>query len=113
MKVALVGRDLITTSRVLAAAGGRVEVVRYDEPAALPRASGVSLLLVDWSDRQPGWGQALVDWRTALPPADRPRLILFGPHTDLTAHAEARAGGLGPMWARSRLIRELGALLEG
>ena len=41
-----------------------------------------------------------------------PRLILFGPHTDLEAHADARAAGLGPMWARSKLVAELQALME-
>jgi hypothetical protein len=38
-------------------------------------------------------------------------VVLFGPHTDLAAHAEARAAGLGPMLARSKLLADLPTLL--
>ena len=34
-------------------------------------------------------------------------IILFGPHTDLDAHAAAREAGLGPMRARSALVAGL------
>jgi hypothetical protein len=40
------------------------------------------------------------------------RVILFGPRTDLEAHAAARAAGLGPMWARSKVIAGLPSLLR-
>jgi hypothetical protein len=39
------------------------------------------------------------------------RVILFGRHTDLEAHAAAREAGLGPMWARSKLVTELSDLI--
>ena len=42
------------------------------------------LVLVDWSGRQAGWADALRG-RTGS------RVILFGRHTDLEAHADARA----------------------
>jgi hypothetical protein len=107
VSVAVLTRDLIIASRVLeAAARAGVEAVRVDEPAALPAAD---LLLVDWAQRTHEWGPALVAWRSSAPPAAR--LILFGPHTDLAAHADARAAGLGPMWARSKLLTELPSLL--
>ena len=113
MTVTLVARDLIMGSRVIAAVGAGGAFRRCDEPAQLPLASQVSLCLVDWSERRPGWGKALLTWSTAAPPTARPRVILFGPHTDLAAHADARAAGLGPMWARSRLLRELPSLVGG
>ncbi len=50
--------------------------------------------------------------RVLLPNAD-PRLILYGPHTDLVAHAAASAAGLGPMLARSKLVASLPSLFDG
>jgi hypothetical protein len=38
-------------------------------------------------------------------------VILFGPHGDLEAHAAARATGLGPMIARSKLVADLPTLV--
>lgn len=111
MSVALVARDLIFGSRILAAAAPRIPVFRCDDPSQLPPPFGIDLVLVDWSERQPGWATALTDWVAAAPAPHRPRVILYGPHTDLAAHAEARAAGLGPMWARSRILRELPSLL--
>jgi hypothetical protein len=110
--VALVSRDLMIASRI-ADAGARagVEVQRFDEPSQLPAPSGVSLVLVAWDERQPGWGERLVDWQTGLLGAHPARIVLFGPHVDLLAHAEARAVGLGPMRARSKLLVELPSLL--
>ena len=61
------------------------------------------LVLVDWSAREPSWADALR--------GSTARVILFGRHTDLEAHTEARAAGLGPMWARSKLITELPSLV--
>jgi hypothetical protein len=97
--------DLMLFSRideVVRAAGGLLQ--RVDQPVALPPPSSVDLVLIDWSARRESWGRDLSDWGA---PADGPRMILFGQHTDLEAHRAARAAGLGPMWARSRLLRDL------
>jgi hypothetical protein len=102
MIVGAVVSDLLLYSRIDAAArAAGAEVVRVDTPADLP--ADLDLVLVDWAARRPGWSDALRD-RSA-------RVILFGPHTDLEAHAAARAAGLGPMWARSKLVAELPALV--
>ncbi|HEX5396694.1 MAG TPA: hypothetical protein VFX74_06330 [Candidatus Limnocylindria bacterium] len=107
--VALVG-DLIIASRILEAARqAGAEVDRIDHPSELPSNEVVDLLLVDWADRGPDWGQLLVTWRNAR--SSHPRVVLFGPHTDLAAHAAAREAGLGPMWARSKLVAQLPSLL--
>jgi len=110
--VVLIGRDLLFGSRIAdAAARARREFIRVDDPAALPPPSSVRLVLVDWAERRPEWGNVLVAWSAQAPPSERPRLVLFGPHTDLLAHANARAAGLGPMWARSKLVAELASLV--
>jgi hypothetical protein len=102
--------DLILASRIEeAAARSRAEYRRVDSPDALPAPGSVDLLLVDWSARQPNWGEGLLAWRVA---PNRPRVILFGPHTDLAAHDAARQAGLGPMWARSKLVSELPHILN-
>ena len=102
MRVSAVISDLMLYSRIdsVASAAG-ASLVRVDAPAELP--DGLDLVLVDWSARRADWADALA---TA-----RGRVILFGRHTDLEAHAEARFAGLGPMWARSKLIAELPSLL--
>lgn len=107
--VALVG-DLLLASRIEEACrtAGRA-YRRVDSLIGLPSPAGVDLLLVAWDERQPDWPDALRDWRELAPAPIR--VILFGPHTDLAAHAEARAAGLGPMWARSRLLAELPGIL--
>lgn len=114
MTVAVVSRDLMIATRI-ADAGARagVEVRRFDDPSQLPAKSGVSLVLVAWDERRPGWGERLVECQTGLPSARPVRIVLFGSHVDLAAHAEARAFGLGPMWARSKLVSALPALLAG
>ena len=95
MTVVLLGRDLIFASRIFeAGVRAGVAVTRVDDPGALPPPDRVRLLLVDWGDRSPDWGQRLVEWCAGAPESARPRVILFGPHTDLVAHAEARAAGL-------------------
>jgi hypothetical protein len=110
--VAVVARDLMMASRI-ADAGARagVEVLRFDDPDEVPAATDVSLVLVAWDERRPGWGERLVAWQAAPSGFDPPRVILFGPHVDLEAHAAARAAGLGPMWARSKLQSALPGLL--
>jgi hypothetical protein len=102
MRVGAVIDDLMLYSRIDAAARqAGAQLYRVSSPATLP--DDLDLLLVDWSARQADWADALV--------ASTARVILFGRHTDLDAHADARVAGLGPMWARSRLVRELPSLL--
>ena len=99
MRVAAVITDLMLYSRIeSAAAAAGATLIRVDSPSDLP--DDLDLVLVDWSARQPDWADALRARTTS-------RVILFGQHTDLGAHAAARAAGLGPMWARSKLITEL------
>jgi hypothetical protein len=98
MRVGAVIDDLMMYSRIDAAASGAgASLVRVSSPADLP--AGLDLVLVDWSARRPEWADALS--------AIGARVILFGRHTDLEAHAAARAVGLGPMWARSKLVQDL------
>lgn len=105
MRVAAVVGDLLLFSKIESAASvAGATLLRADAPSELSRADALNLVLVDWSDRQPGWTDAL----RALAPA---RIVLFGPHTDLEAHAAAREAGLGPMWARSKLVAELPDLI--
>lgn len=104
MKVAAVVSDLMLCSRIeSAAAAAGAALLRLDSPFDL--LADANLVLVDWSVRKP-------DWADALRALDGPRVILFGPHTDLDAHAAARDAGLGPMWARSRLLSHLGELMR-
>ena len=112
MTVAVVSRDLMISTRI-ADAGARagIDVQRFDEPGQLPPASEVGLLLVAWDERQVDWGEQLVAWCAGAPQPPPSRVVLFGPHTDLEAHAAARAAGLGPMWARSKLLAELPSLI--
>lgn len=101
--------DLMLFSRIEAAAAVTgATLLRADAPFDLPTDQRADLVLVDWSARAPGWADALHAWRAAAPSV---RVILFGPHTDLQAHADARDAGLGPMWARSKLVAELPTLL--
>lgn len=95
--------DLLLYSRIdAAAASAGAALERVDTPDALSDPD-LDLVLVDWSARRDGWTDAL----TRLRGDGRARIILFGQHTDLAAHADARAAGLGPMWARSRLVKSL------
>lgn len=113
MTVVVLTPDLIIASRVFeAGARAGVAVSRVDEPSGLPPATAVRLLLVDWGNRHPEWGERLVGWCAGAPESARPRVILFGPHTDLVAHADARARGLGPMLARSKFVMDLPTLLR-
>ena len=104
-RVAAVVADLMLFSRIEAAvttAGASLR--RVDSPRDLPDDEAFDLVLVDWSARQP-------EWANALRGSTASRVILFGPHTDLEAHAAAREAGLGPMWARSKLVAELPSLV--
>ena len=112
MTVAVVSRDLIIATRIVdAGARAGVDVQRFDDPSQLPPAGDIRLLLVAWDERRPDWGERLVAWCAAAPQSATPRLVIFGPHADLEAHAAARAAGLGPMWARSKFLAELRNLI--
>ncbi len=113
MTVALLARDLMIASRIAAAAErARAPFVRATDPTDLPPPAEVRLLLVDWGDRAADWGGRIAAWCEEAPESARPRVILFGPHVDLEAHAAARAAGLGPMRARSKLVSDLPTLFE-
>jgi len=106
LRVAAVVPDLMTFSRIEgAAAASGVSILRADDPAQLP-AEPFDLVLVDWESRGHGWGLLLADRSDG-------RLIVFGPHTDLEAHGAAREAGIGPMWARSKLVASLPGILAG
>lgn len=112
MTTVLISRELLFATLVHdTAAHAGVDVVRIDDPSQLPEATSVRMVLVDWGDRAEAWGPLLSRWLASAPAERRPRIILFGPHTDLRAHAAASGAGLGPMWARSRLVRALPELL--
>lgn len=101
--------DLLLFSRIDAAASSAgASLERVDAPDELLQSGDVDLVLVDWSARDDGWADALDGIRAR----GRARIILFGQHTDLAAHAAARAAKLGPMWARSRLVRDLPTLFS-
>ena len=103
MRVGAVIDDLMLYSRIAAAADhAGASLVRASSPRDLP--VDLDLVLVDWSARSGGWADALR--------ASGARIILFGRHTDLEAHADARAAGLGPMWARSKLVADLPRLIS-
>lgn len=108
MTVAVLARDLMIGSRIAAAAErAGVGLTQVGDPDELPPAEGLRLLLVDWADRAPDWGERITTWCARAPESARPRILLFGPHVDLKAHAAARAAGLGPMRARSKLVADL------
>jgi hypothetical protein len=110
--VVLLARDLMIASWVEAAAEhAGVPFLHVVDPADLPPATNVRLLLVDWGDRGPNWGDRIRAWRGDTVQPVPPRIVMFGPHVDLEAHAAARAAGLGPMVARSKLVSDLSALL--
>jgi hypothetical protein len=103
---------LIVATRIAdAAEAAGYRLARVDEPGRLPPSSEVAVAFVDWGDREPGWGAMLRCWQAAAG-SDPPRVVLFGPHTDLEAHDNARASGLGPMMARSKLFSSLPSLLR-
>lgn len=103
MKVGVVMSDLMLFSRIESAATtANASLTRVDSPSDLP--DDLDLILVDWSARGPAWADALGDRSDT-------RIVVFGQHTDLDAHAAARAAGLGAMWARSKLVAELPTIL--
>jgi hypothetical protein len=111
VRAVFLGRDLIIGSRIAEAADrAGAELSRAGTPEELPAPAEVDLLLVDWGDRDADWGQQVAAWRDGV--GERSvRVVVFGPHTDLEAHAAARAAGIGPMMARSKLVTSLAELL--
>lgn len=106
-------RDLITASKIESSvAGSGGALARIESPSELPQPGDVDLLVVDWGDRQPEWGASIAAWRDSAAGGRSPGVILFGPHTDLAAHAAARDAGLGPMTARSAFFGSLLEILE-
>jgi hypothetical protein len=109
VKVLAVVSDLMLYSRIEAAARvSGASLLRVDSPADVP-ANGPErpdLALVDWSARAPSWTDPLHALRDA-----GARVILFGPHTDLDAHAAAHEAGLGPMVARSKFVGTVSQLM--
>ena len=104
MKVSAVVRDLMLFSRIESAARvAGAELKRVDAPHDV--APDADLVLVDWSEREPEWPDIL---RARV----SGRVVLFGPHVDRAAHAEARAAGLGPVVPRSRLIQRMTDALQ-
>ena len=99
------------TSRIVdAAARAGIDLRTAHDPSELPHPDEVELVLVDWNDRQDGWAERLREWRDGVA-APRPRLVLFGSHTDLAAHAEAKRHGIGAVLARSAFVQRLPALM--
>lgn len=114
MRVVALVADLIALSRIDAAArAAEATLTHIDDPVRLPDAAGVDLVIVDWGERRPAWGSVLAAWRRNAPAGTQPRLVLFGPHVDLDAHAEAKRHGIGPVMARGRLFSTLGDILAG
>ncbi len=110
----LLGRELLFGSRLAdVALRAGATFLRVEDPSHLPDPASVDVILIDWGDRAPGWAAALHDWLGPDPGRLRMRVMAFGPHTDLAAHREAQAAGLGPMVARSRVIRALSEALAG
>lgn len=113
MRVLALSRDLILASRIVAeATANGHDAQLIEDPADLPPATSVDLLFVNWADRQAAWARMLSEWRGEAPARSQPRVILYGPHTDLDGHADARASGLGTMLARSKLVSEIPRLVR-
>lgn len=112
MTIVVVARDLIVTSRIAATlASEGTGIRRVDSPAELPTPDDVSLLLVSWDERQPGWGEAISAWRDAGRNAGSPRVVLFGSHRDVDGHRAARDHRIGPVLARSALLGSLAGIV--
>jgi hypothetical protein len=100
----VLSRDLIMASRIEEAARrASVEFSRVDGPDDIPVVDEAMVVFVNWAEREPGWGHALSDWQLRASGRTDARLVLFGPHTELEGHAEARRHGIGPVFARSQL----------
>jgi hypothetical protein len=111
MRAIVLTPDLMTPSRVAEALAGH-EVRRIDDPVELPTPREVDTLVVDWGAREASWEGQLRTWASGADEGHAPRILLFGPHADVAAHAAARQAGLGPMRARSRMVGHLRLLVD-
>lgn len=112
MRVVALVRDLIALSRIDAAArAAGAELTSVDDPDRLPHPALVDVVVVDWAERGPEWGSVLAAWQQQGAAERRPRLVLFGPHVDLNAHAAAKRHGIGPVMARGKLFSSLDDIL--
>jgi len=107
----ILARDLLFASRLAGAAGPEARAQRIDAPEQLPDPTSLDLLLVDWAERGADWGERLRRWRGGASEDRWPRIVLYGPHSDLAAHRAAKESGLGPMLARSAVLRRVGDLI--
>jgi len=107
----ILARDLMFASRLAGVVGPGVRTQRVEAPADLPEPTSFDLLVVDWAERGGDWGELLTRWRQGVPEERRPRIVLYGPHSDLAAHRAARESGLGPMLARSAVLTRLSSLI--
>jgi GNAT superfamily N-acetyltransferase len=113
--VVILARDLMVASRIAgAAARAGLDARRIASIDELPEPGEPVVLFAAWDEREPTWGPRLAAWVAgASAGGGGSRLVLFGPHTDVAAHREARSLGIGPVLARSRLMTALPALLVG
>ena len=100
MRVAAVMSDLMLFSRIdSAATAAGASLIRVDSPSDLP--DDLDLVLVDWSARRPAWADASARPRHAARSSS-------SAGTPISRPMPPRARpGLGPMWARSKLVAEL------
>jgi hypothetical protein len=111
-RVAALVPDLITASKIESAVHAtRGTFVRCDTVGELPNPGTIDLLVVDWGSRKDDWAADIVTWRGSTV-GTPPRIVVFGPHTDLEAHAAARVSGLGPMRARSAVFTDVASWLR-
>lgn len=98
-------------SRILSLTATTTDCTRYERLEDLPRLHPSDLLVVAWDERAPDWAPALAAGDIGKPGG--PQLLLCGPHTDIAAHLEARAHGIGPVVARSRIGEAVRSRLRG
>lgn len=110
--IVVVSSDLLVVSRIasLAEAAG-ADWIRVDSPSEMPEPDALLRAYVDWGARQAEWGRVLSDWAQRAIQKKAPPPTLFGPHTDLAAHREARVLGIGPMVGRSKLFATVSSRL--
>lgn len=109
MSICILSPDLLISTRIMEAArqAGR-SAARFERVGELPPVEGVDVLFVDWGSRSDGWGADIAAYvRSAH---EGFRLVVFGSHTDVAAHQEARAAGLLVI-ARSKLVADLPRML--
>lgn len=112
-QVALLCPDLLFGSRVeggLRAAGH--DVTRHDDADAARAAAGaVDVLVVDLTRDDPD-GAALVESMRAAGELASTRTLGFYSHVDSETRRRAEAAGFDQVVPRSRMAREMGALVD-